>query len=304
MTQFRRLAILDVETRGGEAVRIEGLRIGFDILKTRTTTTNTATIEAWNLNADTRARILERNAYCTLSAGYEDDTGPGVLFVGRAQAIVHERASPAIITRIECQDGVQELREIRVTLSYAAGTSLRQVLAGLAAKLSLPFRPLGAVTGEYPNGYAYAGPIRDALDQVCRRGNLEWSIQNQELQVIPRRGSTARTAFLISPQTGLVRSPERINYIEGFLDGDAVPAAFVDDSSKAQKRQIRRETRRGDEPALRITALLQPDAIPGDRIVLESADVSGAFLIDSVRHVGDTRGRPWYSELELMDNAD
>ena len=50
---------------------------------------------------------------------------------------------------------------------------------------------------------------------------------------------------------------------------------------------------------LNVTALIQPGLVPGQRIVLESADYSGGYVIREAIFIGNTRGRDWYAHLLL-----
>lgn len=276
MTQFDRRAVLDIERTDGKAVRVEGLRIAFSVEKTRTETANRASIQVYNLADTTREQILEKNARVILRCGYAEGTGDEVLFIGNAEFISHARQFPSVITNIETQDGVRELREVRISVSFGAGATGSQVLRGVARQLGLPIRIFKEPSGTYPGGYAFAGPVGNALDQITRRFGLEWSVQNGELQIIEASGTTGEKAVVLTPDTGLIGSPERLQRTDGELDGET-------------------ET----DPEWRVRCLLQPIILPGGIIELESAEVEGRFSVDRVLHSGDTRGDAWESEVEL-----
>ena len=286
MIQYDRIAYVDIETEGDEDdIRVgEGFRVSFDAIKTRTTTPNSATIQIWGLADTTRNRILERDALVRVWAGYRLATGPEILFIGNAQRIIHRRQPPDIVTEIELGDGAKPLREARISVSFAPGATCRQVLDDIAERLDLDLRLITDVDGGFPQGFSHLGPAKDALTKVCERFDLEWSIQNDALQVIDRDGDSGEEAILLTPATGLIASPEKQDDTEDRLEGD--------------NATIR--------PEYVFRCLLQPKFFPGSFVRVESRDVEGNFVIDEVRHTGDTRGQDWHSEIgcRSVDNED
>jgi len=247
----------------------------FDIEKTRTKSTNTASISVYDLSQATRDRILDKDALVRVAAGYVLDGGAKLLFLGTAQYIHHALTLPGVVTIIESQDGALQLREVRVSLSFGPGASGAAVLAAIARALNLPLTtvPFG---GNFSGGFAFAGPASQALDQVTRRFSLEWSIQGGELRVIRRNDNAGTEAVLISADAGMIGSPERVRQNKGELSG----------STKT-------------EPEWEVRVLLQPRLEPGGIVKLESKLVNGFFTIESVKHSGDNYGGDWESKVEL-----
>lgn len=283
MSLFDRVAAVDIQPQGGSGIRAKylngiGSRIIFDVTRTHTETSNTATISIYNLSHEHRAQLQGKNAKVRLYAGYKEDTGAEQLFMGTSSFINSRREPPDVITEIQAQDGIKELREFRVSLSYKPGVSVQQVLTGIAGKLGIPLRAAVSAQGTYEKGYVFLGPVKEALDQVCRRANLQWSIQDVALLILPRGKSWNSIGVLISPETGMIGSAERINYIKGDLDGDPVK-----------------------KPEWKVVTLLQPKIIPTHRVQVQSKDLTGTLMVETVHHYGDTSGGPWYTELELKD---
>lgn len=276
MTFYKRVAAVDVELKSSEILRIKDLRISFEIKKTNKSNANTAKIEITNLSQNTRSKLREFDALCRLSAGYEDEGGATLLFVGYSQHILNKRQPPDIVTQIEAQDGIRNLREGRVNISYAAGTSAQSIVNRLTQELNYPVRQNVNVVGNFSGGYIFNGRAKDAMDEVLSRFDFQWGIVNNEIQIFPRGSSIDDVAVLLSPQTGLVNAPERCNHKNGQLE-------------KAEK----------DEPEWKLTSLLNPRLNPGGLVDVRSKDITGVFKIDTVRHYGDTRGNEWYSEIEV-----
>lgn len=276
MSLYDRVVRVDVQPRGGTGISIEDLRVSFDVTKTHTEATNTATIEVYNLSREHRGQLSGKHADVRLYAGYREDAGAALIFVGESGLVHSKMETTNAITVIEAQDGIKELREFRVSLSYKPGASVLQVLQGCASKIGLPLRASIEVTGVYPRGFSYLGPVKEALDMACRRGNVRWSIQDAGLLILPKDKPSYSLGLMLSPETGMIGSPERITYTEGDLDGDE-------------------ESR----PEWKVTSLLQPLVLPTHQVQVRSNLLSGTFLVETVHHVGDTHGPEFITELEL-----
>ena len=51
----------------------------------------------------------------------------------------------------------------------------------------------------------------------------------------------------------------------------------------------------------RVRSLILPGLVPGDRVKLASHSVQGVFAVKELRHVGDSAGGEWATELKLID---
>lgn len=275
MPFYNRTVAADVELKSGSVLRIENLRVKFQIEKTSDSTANKAEIEITNLSRDTRSRIREKDALIRLFAGYTGDLGAVLLFTGNAQRIVTDIETPDIVTKIEAQDGQRTLRESRTSFSYGDRTSVNTIVNRLANELGIPLRQDFSIPGFY-NGYSFNGRAKDGLDAICRNAGYEWSVQDNEIQIIPVGGNTGQIAVNLTPETGLVNEPERLADQEGELE-------------EALEKELE----------WRITSLLNPRLTPGGLVNIESQITTGVFTVEKVRHYGDSRGKEWYSEIEV-----
>lgn len=279
MTSFDRVAIVDIETKEPPAIRVRDLRIAFDIEKTRDTTANRALIQVYNLAPATRGRIKDNDIVVQLLAGYAQGDGPKLIFKGEIRTIVHKRQGPDVVTTIETQDGVVPLRDTRLTASYAPSTDAITAVREIAAKFGIPVKLFDEPVGTFDNGYAFAGPAKDALEEVCRRFDLEWSVQDGAVQVVAAGGTTSEPVILLSADSGLIGNPERLTY-------------KVTDLTNPRKRTKA-------QADWRVRSLLHPDLNPARKLRLESIDVKGDFSIETLKHAGDTHGDDWLSEVEV-----
>lgn len=279
MPQFDRIAAVQIERADGNFLRVQGLRIAFEVERSQTEANDRCEVSIWNLSQRTRSQLQEKDVNMTLFAGYRADAGLLPIFFGQAQYLVHQIEPPAVITKLEAQDGVTKLREIRISFSRGPGATVQQVLEAIATELGFPLRVIGPpITETYPRGYAFTGPAREALTQVMNRINRQWLVFNGELIVIPRTGTTPDEALVVAPRSGLLGSPERINATEGELSGTPK-----------------------NEPQWKVRVLLQPRVAIRQQVVLESRLVAGTFSVGAFKHVGDTHGQDWYTDIELME---
>lgn len=258
------------------------LRVAFEIERSVRSVPNKATVQLWNLTRDHQAQIEQAAAaQVRIEAGYEGDRGLELLFVGElwrargaGQAIRTDRqGSTDAVTHVEARDGGIAYQQARVERSFEAGVSVATVLRACADALGVGAGNLGDVVelaeldaggSVYPEGTVLSGQASRELTRILDSLGLRWSVQGGALQVL-RRGAALRSqAVRLTPSTGLVGAPEV-----------------------------------GTRGAVKVVALLTPDLWPGRAVVLESARLTGRYLIRSTRYRGDSHGTDWYAECDL-----
>lgn len=290
MAQFDRIARLTVGKPGADGVIIENLRIEFDIEKDTSETTNKSSVKVYNLAPNTR-KILERpDTVCILEVGYREHMGLVRIFVGAVTHVTSRAEGPDMVTELELADGQVAVRDSVISIGYGQGVEGKQIARDVAAQMGLTLRmaPDVQFTG-YPNGFAFAGYARDALTKVCSASGAQWSIQNNEIQIIMGGGTTSVRALVFSADSGLVGSPERI--VKSPKKADKA------DSKKSKKKEDNKEKQAG----WKVRTLLAPTVNPGDAVRVESKTVTGWFRVESLKHAGNTHGGTWLSEMELIE---
>lgn len=289
MTQFNRSASLIVDTaEGGSAVVIKNFRISFNIKKTEDKDPNTAKIEIYNLNEDTRNLIRldedpKTDQLVTLNAGYLDGDGEEVLFKGTMTSVYHQFKRPLVISVIEANDGKGALDKKKSSKSFSNNTSGKSVLNSLIGDLGLPsnINTLSFPDKIYKYGIAIAGMAKNALTNTTDFLDLSWSIQNNELKFVPFDGDDGTRAVLLTPSSGMLGSPERL---------------------ASETRKAKKKTKKV-KPGWRVDALLNAKIIPLGRIGLSSREIpaDSIFIVKSVSHTGDTHGTVWKSTVEARE---
>lgn len=268
---FQRRCVVQVDN-----LVIEDLRVAFRVHKDVSKVPNTAEVLITNLSETTRSQIQKKGARVIVSVGYEENLA--VVFIGDSRTTDHLREGPDWVTKIQCGDGERVFQFTRVAESFRAGTPAKAVLDHLIdalkrdgldpgeAKLKL-----SSVVTQFVNGYTLKGKAVDALDVLLNSNGYEWSIQNNRLQVLKEGETVLEEAVQLSPETGLVGSPEH---------------------GSSEKK--------GGAGMVKLRSLLQPRLRPAGKVIVESEGVRGTLRIQSVDHRGDTAGSDWYSELEAI----
>jgi len=280
MALFNRQISLSIGPEGSEqGIGINGLRVNFKIKKSEKPETNNALIDIYNLSKDTREKLININDLVILNAGYFDNVGVENIFIGNITNINHIKQGADLITKLECDDGAKVLREQKIKLSYKEGTSAKEVLTDVINSIPLASQFVDTTDiedVEFVNGFSFAGPFKFILDKLSSKLNLEWSIQDNELQIISVGGTNKKEAIHLTSQTGLIGTPER-----------------VQDLTKQKKTE---------RPGWRVTSLLFPKISIGGLISIESRSIKkGSFFrVINIEHKGDTWGNEWntFSEIE------
>lgn len=306
MALFDRDVELIVGQSGKAGLSIKDLRIFFSIEKTATETLNTSTIRIYNLNADSRKLVETPNNAVVLKAGYKDDIGARTIFVGIVRRSLTVREGPDWITELELDDGLIAYRDSKVSISFAPGSLAVNVLTQVASNFGLPVNkfPSSILNKSYPNGFSFVGRVREAMTKVCNYLGYEWSIQNQEIQVIQKGGYLERSALLISSNTGMLDSPE----LEAKTMSDKLAAkqGITNKSDGVTVKKSDKLTASGKEPkdrlevnGYKVRSLLQPTVLPGAVIQLKARGIDNFFKVEKVTHQGDTHGGEWETEMNV-----
>ena len=295
MPRFDRVYSLVAGPGGGTGIEIaQTLRLTFEISKDDTKNPNRSRINIWNLRAENREALERKNIRCVLKAGYREEGGPVGLFEGDV-VFAHSRYEPPnVVTVLELGDGVKAIRDGVVSLGYGPGVTSTQALRDVADRMGLAVSmPDDVPVRTWDNGLSFHGPGRSALDKVTHGSGLAWSIQNGQLQVIRANGTTNRTVVELAADSGLLNTPERER-----KHAQEAAAEVTDEATKTKKR-VQSATQ--EEDGWRVRSLILPAVLPADRVKLASRAVQGVFTVKEVRHIGDTHGGDWVTELKLVD---
>ena len=258
---FRRVAVLTLDT-----IRIERLRIAFNVVKDGKPQPNKATIKVWGLSEAHKQYLKQLSLSgigVQLEAGYE--TGTSIIYRGSLRRCFTMREQASLVTTLESGDGTPQVQGSRVAVSVQKGATNRDVLAAVARSVGVLEGNLGDALAKlggasvFMNGGVFFGSAADEMTRLCRSLGLTWSIQDGKLQVLDPSSVAAGKAILLSKDTGMINEPS--------VDPKGV---------------------------LSVSMLIQPDVFPGRLISLQGQRIQGNWKIEQTTHSGDTRSTgPW-----------
>ncbi|MDP8078326.1 phage protein [Phocoenobacter skyensis] len=287
MLKFNRTFILKVGKEGGKGIEIKPpFHIDFDIKKNNKEEPNIHNVKVYNLSPETINKLSEPDLFCVLYAGYEGEDSAVLLAAGNITETYLKRDKTGTIFNIEFVDGWVAIRDTAVSLSYGSGASAKEIIKDIAKQMGLSLMMNDKIKDRtWQHGFSFYGVAHQALHKIVRGAGLEWSIQDNKLQVIEECGATTRQAVVFNSGSGLIGSPERIR--------------IASKEKRASKKGNRQKLN-----GWRITSLLTPTVKPKDKIKLECKDIDGVFVVDSVKHTGSFMGNQWQTVLEVRENAE
>lgn len=270
-----------MSTLFGRAVRvvvgstlIEGLRVQLKVKKTSDKTPNTGHVTIYNLAEQSRAALKNKGTRLIIEAGYSGTIAQ--IFSGDSNTVNSTHEGPNWLTKVECVDGEKAYRYKPVAESFKAGTSVAAVFERIALKTGLDVQAATAlvrqqISEQFTGGYSAIGQASAEIDKLLKGRGLEWSVQDGRLQVLVTGGTTQDQAVLLRDDTGLIGSPE------------------YGTPTSEKKPQV-----------LKARSLMQPSLMPGRKVRIEAANITGNFRALTVEHHGDTHSGDWFSDIEAV----
>ncbi|MDC7234972.1 MAG: hypothetical protein PQJ58_17190 [Spirochaetales bacterium] len=271
---FGRKVVCQIGPPGEVGVKITDLKIAFEVKKTDQESLNEALVTIYNLSDQTISQISGKNKALVLRAGYEDEGVKG-LFFGTVKDVKTSKGGADRETVITAYDGYKNGRDRVISVSYSPGIERQAVLRDLLQALGLPCTGCDLVTGSFPGGFSFIGKVLDGLARViATTGGLSWTIQNESFLVYKAGEPTEFTGLFLSPETGLIGSPEDIT-------------EEPEDGGEAVKRY-------------RVTSLLFPELLPGSRIKVKSKKLEGYCKVEHVVFTGCNLSESFQAVSEVV----
>lgn len=283
---FGRVYQIEVDGLG-----VEGLRCGFTIEKDLTKNPNTCECVVYNLARDTRERLHRATSVpVSISAGYAD-TGLALLFRGNLrESFSRPESDGSWATVLRAGDG-DVARKKRSKKGMRPGVSLERVIGDMARDLGIGIGNAGAevirqikssdfsadgLGRAFTSGLTASGSTAAQFDKLMASTGNAWSVQDGEIQVIPKGRVLGVSAVVLNSSSGLEGSPT------------------VDEHG-----------------VLHFRCRIIPGLQPGAPVIVESFEQGGRVLkggrrvpatgtwqITKMRCIGDTHGQDWGFDCE------
>ena len=282
--QWLRACSLVVGDDAGNGLELNELRITFKTAKGDAETPNSAEISVYNLSEATASRIRREFTQVALSAGYKANMG--LIFRGNIRQVrIWRENGVDTVLHILAADGDRAYNFATVNTTLAAGSRP----ADRVRVCQGSFSARGAGAGHLPDpggqplprGRVMYGMARDHMRDEAANTGTDWSIQDGQVQMVPRKGWLPGEAVLLTHETGLVGTPEQTQ------DGVTVrallnPRLRVGGRIMLDNRSVRQMQTPLKAAAGQCAARLDDD---------------GVYRIIKVEFTGDTRGNDWYADM-------
>ena len=202
-----------------------------------------------------------------LEVGYGDILEQ--IFIGDIQRSFTKKSGPDFITTMELSDGGKALSESRLDKSYAAGVKLKSVIDDALATMKeageVIIGSVANIKDEIAqNGITVSGLSKKIIDNIVGKQGLEFSIQDNETQILDPATDTGEIAILLTPNTGLIGSPQ-LGIVDENIEG------------------------------IEFKALIQTTKFrPGRAVKIESKNFTGLIRISKSKFTGDTHSPNWF----------
>ena len=164
---------------------VPGFRIGFKIEKDTSSTINKAEIRIYNLSSNSRSLAENKDNIIELFAGYGKE--PKLLFRGNPSRVISTIGGPDSVTTFEVGDGLKSFQNSRVDVSFKQGTPAKDIFQTLTNTMGLARgEQKGIPEKAFSGGLSLSGPVRDHMNYLTDKMDLEWSVQNGALQILPK----------------------------------------------------------------------------------------------------------------------
>jgi len=266
-TLYNRHVSIEIGKEGEEGRRFEELFIAFEVAKSNQSNANTATVSIYNLNARSRDLIGQEGAVYILRAGYfglEEDPLIEILSVGNVEEIVTEKTGSDVVTKLTLTEDGKKLRDTTVDLSFGKGANTEVIVNEMASIMGVTKGTVKGLTNKvFNSGASVSGKVKDRMDEIVKNDGLDWSIQNGELQILPRGDSTDETAVSLTNDSGLLTA---------------------------------RKIKFNEEDQVNFKSLLNPSIKIGRKIYIKNREIDGFFVVQNIKYVGDNKSGPFYCE--------
>ena len=224
---------------------------------------NKSEIKIYNISAADIEFIERTNNTLQLFLG---EGIAGRVFAGdiSKRSVITTMEPPNRITTIKAAEGRRKWLESNFIRAYGPGVTRAQVLADIVKAIGLPVGFISANLKPviFATGWAFAGKARNALGQILAIDSSRFSIQGGALQILTKDEIEPGNAPLLSPGTGLKKSPQR------------------------RKKGIS------------VSSVLNLGLRPGRSFKVVSDTITGDFKCTKVSHTFDSRGIVWQSDTD------
>lgn len=292
----------DLSENGQNGIDLSNLRIKASIKKSDTMTPNVADIRVYNVSQETALSmllnlspvqngVLQKDAgKVILQGGYDNNFG--VIFKGNIKQIILGRESATdTFVDIVAGDGERAYNYAVVNATIAAGATQDDQLKAVTTSTTPQGVTLGYVgnkgtSAKLPRGKVMFGNAKNYLRDIAKNTDQTWSIQDEQLDLVPVGGYVKGTQVILTSKTGLVGTPQQTTQgvnikclLNPFIKVNGL--VNIDEASVADYK-------------INLGTPNSPANIP------PPLTQDGSYFVMIIEYQLDTRGVEWYCNLTCI----
>ena len=197
---------------GGNRYSMDDLAFDFEVPFEDSDELTTATVNAYNLSANTRNSIKKGDPVI-INAGYEGDLG--VIFVGQVSGLSHKHRSTEWTTKITATEALDQWLTAQVNKTYTKSIKAKAMVQDLLNIFGIEVGTFElAIDKEYPRGRVCKGKLKDVLKEIVVSDCKSRFLIRCGKIIINNPTDGVNKGYLLSPETGLLRTDEEKVVIE------------------------------------------------------------------------------------------
>jgi hypothetical protein len=220
---------------------------------------------------------IKNNLAITLDAGYIGEVKR--LFSGTVAKISDKKQGEDRMTTLMCKDGAVNVKESITSRSYPKGTPIKNIFKDLSSDLGTTVGRIAidAQQSVLPGPIAFVGSTAKNIHRIASSINHNFSIQDGALYITPADKRLKNFVTAITPETGLIGSPETLSMHET--------------KNKKNKNP-------GD--GIKFSCQLDGAITPETTIYVKSKNYDNYFKVTKVTHSGSYEDGEWKTDVECV----
>ncbi len=250
---------------GNKMYKSDDIDIEFNVPFSTEKEPDMSEISIFNLSPESISAI-KKGTTVVLMAGYKDDIG--MLCSGQVGKFSTTIENVDKKTTIKVASAIIPWQQEKIHKTYAENTTSRDIMTDLISIFGVSIGEMTLVKNvTYAKGRTVSGRLQDVIKSIARETESKFYIDKDRAYVRPYDKGT-QTGFLLSSETGLLGSPEKMEISEG------------DKKSKQ---------------GWKVKCLLNHNIAVDSIITLESKTISGIFRVVKGAHTSE-----WITEMEVI----
>lgn len=286
----------------GQTFDANGIRVRFKIKQSTLEQANTATVMLTNQNpAQAKKLVQAEGSTVSISAGYQGNMG--LLFVGDLRRAIYGRENPTdTLTTILAADGGQAQSYAQVNKTLPPGSKPQDIvntaiqgLQKFGVNLGFVGPSVNLSTPVYPRSIALFGMAWKLMNDVAKSKGANASIQNALVHLVTHQDAIQGGVTELNTLTGLIGMPT-------LETGGLFARSLINPQLKCHSLvHIDEALIQGMLPQLMSDGQIDPHYLPGSPNLASIAG-DGIYRIFRIDVDADTRGLPWYMDLEMNNH--